>query len=176
MFNGEWNQQFVDEGPTLKSVHFVNIEEETFEFFRAFSNTTSLANTFSASAYDLVNFQGNFDETGTIAYFDWFVEGNIVSPYNTNFPFNFDGYYLYKLAFNKNTGIEQGYRLELNFKGTNNGKSFEIYYEQEVTLDGYTLPDFYFEKPHGIPGFKWYSVLIGLSIVIIPAIIYKRRK
>ncbi len=175
MFNNPWNQQLVDDGPTLHTTLFLNVEEDTFDFFRKHSNSTYLNESITYPAYQNANFKGNFDESGTIAIFDWMVEGNINNPFTSD-PFNIDGYYMYKMAFNKNTGVEQGYRLELDFSGTCGGENFEIFLEQEVTLEGYSIPDFYFDKPVGLPGFKWYTLVCAFCILIIPIVKNKNNK
>lgn len=175
VFNNPWNQMLVDDGPNLNNIYFLNTNEDTLDLFRSYSNSTYLASHYTVPAYESTRIEGNFDETGTIAIFDWIVEGAINTPISVD-PFFIEGYYLYKFAFNKNTGVEQGYRIELDFEGTNGGENFEIFMEQEVTLEGYNLPDFYFSKPIGLSGFEWYIVIGGLSILAIPIIIYKKRK
>ena len=79
-------------------------------------------------------------------------------------------------AFDKTTGVEQGYRLELDYSGTNDGREYEIYLIQEVTLNGYDLPDFYFDKPGALPGFEWFISIFAFSTIVITSVIIRRRK
>jgi hypothetical protein len=177
IFVGPWSQAYVDMGPTTHTTIFFDTSvNPTYEFFRQFANSTFLTSFFSNTAFGFSQMEGNFDESGANAIFDWIIVGSIDNLY-TAFPFVVDGYLLFKVAFDKTTGVEQGYRLELDYSGTNDGRDFEIYLIQEVTLDGYNLPDFYFDNPGGaIPGFEWFVSIFALNTIVITSVIIRKRK
>ena len=108
-FSGPWSEGSVSIGPSLHGEIFFNTETETFDFFREHANSTYLTNHYTATPYDFSQIKGNFDESADIVIFDWIIEGTINTPYTAS-PFEVDGYELFKIAFNKNTGVLQGYR------------------------------------------------------------------
>jgi hypothetical protein len=176
IFVGDWNQAFVDMGPSTRiTLFFDTAEDPTFEFFRHYSNSTYLSSFFTQTAFSFSQLAGHFDESGSIAVFDWIIQGTIDN-LHTAYPYDVDGYLLFKVAFDKTTGVEQGYRLELDYSGTNDERDFEIYLIQEVTLNGYNLPDFYFDKPGALPGFKWFVPVFAISTIVITSVIIRRRK
>jgi hypothetical protein len=176
LFAGAWNQEYVDMGPSTRLTFvFDTAEDPTYEFFRQYSNSTYLTSFFSNTAFGFSQIAGHFDESSSIAVFDWILEGTIDN-LHTAYPYVVDGYLLFKVAFDKSTGVEQGYRLEFDYSGTNEGRDFEIYFIQEVTLNGYNLPDFYFDNPGALPGFEWFVPLIALTTLVITSVIIRKKK
>ena len=159
----------------MQFLFFLDIAEATYDHFRLLANSTfwaSLAAVDSRLSFTQVD--GNFDESGIIAVFDWIVEGTIT--YTTPYNFELEGFERFKFAFDTSTGVMKGYRLELDYKGVIEGEKFEMKLNQEVTINGYTLPAFYFDKPVGLPGFECYLSFAAFSAIIIVSVIIRRRR
>jgi len=176
-FANTWAQEAVDLGPTVQFFFFFDIADDViFDQFRFLANSTlwsSLAADDTRLSFTQV--AGNFDESGVVAIFDWIVDGTIT--YTTPYNFELEGIERFKIAFDISTGVMQGYRLELDYKGVIEGQNFEMKLNQEVTINGYTLPTFYYVKPTGLFGFEWYLSIAAFSaIIIVSAIIIKKKK
>ncbi|MBK5115099.1 MAG: hypothetical protein KGD59_13340 [Candidatus Heimdallarchaeota archaeon] len=170
-----YKQESVDLGPTIQFLFFLAVTDDTMDHFRFMANSTFWS---SAAADDtrlsFTQVAGNFDESGLIAVFDWIVEGSIT--YTTPYNWDLEGVERFKFAFDRRTGVMQGYRLELDYKGVIEGQKFEMELNQEVTISGYTLPAFYYEKPAGLPGFEWYLSIIAFSAILIVAVIIRKKR
>ena len=109
----------------MQFLFFLDIAEATYDHFRLLANSTfwaSLAAVDSRLSFTQVD--GNFDESGIIAVFDWIVEGTIT--YTTPYNFELEGFERFKFAFDTSTGVMKGYRLELDYKGVIEGEKFEV--------------------------------------------------
>ena len=176
VFATTWSQAAVDLGPTVQFLFFFDISDDViFDQFRFLANSTfwSLAAA-SDTRLSFTQVAGNFDESGVVAVFDWFVDGTIT--YTTPYNFELEGVERFKIAFDTTTGVMQGYRLELDYKGVIEGQNFEMKLNQEVTINGYTLPDFYYDKPAVLPGYEWYLPFATFSTILIVSIVIRRRR
>jgi hypothetical protein len=174
-FASSWSQEAVDLGPTVQFLFFFDISDDTINFFNFFANSTFWS--LGAASDPRISFTqvgGNFDDSGIVAVFDWLVDGTIT--YSTPYNFEIEGSERLKIAFDMSTGVLQGYRLELDYKGVIEGQNFEMKLNQEVTINGYTLPAFYYDKPAGLPGFEWYLPIIAFSAIIMVSVILKKKK
>ena len=175
-FANTWAQDAVDSGPTIQTFFFFDMAEDaTFDHFRFLANSTFWS--LGAATDTRLSFtqaDGNFDESGVVAVFDWIFDGTIT--YATPYNFEIEGVERFKIAFDTSTGVMQGYRLELDHKGVIEGQNFEMKLNQEVTINGYTLPAFYYDKPAGLPGYKWYLPFAAFSSIIIVSIIIRKKR
>ena len=147
----------------------------TFDHFRFLANSTFWSlGAASDTRLSFTQADGNFDESGVVAVFDWIFDGTIT--YATPYNFEIEGVERLKIAFDTSTGVMQGYRLELDHKGVIEGQNFEMKLNQEVTINGYTLPAFYYDKPAGLPGFEWYLSITAFSTIIIVSVIIKKKR
>jgi hypothetical protein len=170
-----WDQETVELGPTVQFLFFLSIADDTLDHFRFMANSTFWS---SAAADDtrlsFTQVAGNFDESGIVVVFDWIVEGSIT--YTTPYNWDLEGVERFKFAFDTSTGVMKGYRLELDYKGVIEGQKFEMKLNQEVTISGYTLPAFYYDKPAGLPGFEWYLSIAAFSAILIVAVIIRKKR
>ncbi|MHA1532398.1 MAG: choice-of-anchor S family protein [Candidatus Heimdallarchaeota archaeon] len=170
-----WSQEAVDLGPTVQFLFFFDISDDTIDFFNFFANSTFWsAGAATDPRLSFAQAVGNFDESELVAVFDWIVDGTIT--YATPYNFELEGVERFKIAFNQLTGVMQGYRLELDYKGVIEGQNFEMKLNQEVTINGYTLPAFYYDKPAGLPGFEWYLSIAAFSTIIISSVIIRKKR
>lgn len=169
-----WSQETVDLGPSVHYDFFFNTAHAILDHFRFYANSSYWSPIAADPRHTFTQIDGNFDESGAVAIFDWIVDGtlNYTSPYN----FLLDGYERFKIAFDKTTGVMQGYRLELDYDGVIEGQNFEMKLNQEVTINGYTLPTFYYDKPAGLPGFEWYLSITAFSAILIVSVILKKKR
>lgn len=167
----------VDMGPYLeKDFFFDTADDVTFDFFRTLADPSSMASYTTASGFAINQMEGHFDESGSVAIFDWILDGTIVWTLVTNIVL--EGTERFKIAFDKTTGVLQGYRIELDhFNGTVDGQATEIELKQEVNLAGYRLPGFHFKKAGGfIPGFEWFIPMTAIGTIAIIAVIIRKLK
>ncbi|MBD3191175.1 MAG: hypothetical protein GF308_11045 [Candidatus Heimdallarchaeota archaeon] len=171
-----WNATEVEMGPEIITMFFFDTAEDvSFEFFRMLSNTTGMSSALTESEYsNLERMEGHFDESGSVAVFDWVIEGQIVdSSVNTDL----EGSELFQIAYDKSTGVLQGYHIKIDFKGSVEGSVTEMELEQKVEITGYNLPAFYYGAGGGlIPGFEWFIGIFSLSCLAVPIIIIRKRK
>lgn len=175
-FANTWAQDAVDSGPTIQTFFFFDLAEDvTFDHFRFLANSTFWSlGAASDTRLSFTQADGNFDESGVVAVFDWIFDGTIT--YATPYNFEIEGVERFKIAFDTSTGVMQGYRLELDHKGVIEGQNFEMKLNQEVTINGYTLPAFYYDKPAGLPGFEWYLSISAFSAILIVSVILKKKR
>jgi hypothetical protein len=184
-FTSSWNQAHMDAGPTIIRWFFSNIGADyIFKTLRELANETETSEFTTTAGYNQTRVEGNFDESSTIVVFDWLYEGTIQgSTPNTEMI----GYELLKFAFDKNTGVMKGYRIEIDFSGIVNGVEREFYLLQEVELLGYDLPTFLYTPTVGnswflefLSDYKWYIIGIGggllVTIVVISVVVSVRKK
>jgi len=178
VYNGPWPTQGLLHGAPLPAHHIFDVANDTtMDFFRSWADSTYITSVLPTTNYAITTVDGHFDESSTIAVFDWIIDGSIDSPSGETYPFDVVGYELFKCAFYKSTGVMQGYRIDLEYKGTNDGRNWEVIFQQEVTIDGYTLPDFYFSNPGGpLPGFGWFISIFAFSSIVITSVILRKKK
>jgi len=169
-----WSQETVDFGPTVHFYFFFDTADAILDHFRFYANSSYWSPIAADPRHTFTQIDGNFDESGTVAIFDWIVDGtlNYTTPYN----FLLEGYERFKIAFDKTTGVMQGYRLELDYDGVIEGQNFEMKLNQEVTINGYALPAFYYDKPAGLPGFERYLSFAAFSAILIVSIVIRKRR
>jgi len=163
--SGTWNQTEVDLGPSILTIFFV--EPDTFsDFFYQLANETFVTESLSDTDYQFNNVYGAFDNSSTIAIFEWHFDITF-----TDTDANFGGTYTYKFAFDKNTGQVKGQYYNFNYAGTIEGNNFVYKYTQLVEDENYNMPGVGF-----IPGFEWFIALPVLAILGSIAVIVRKRK
>jgi len=169
-----WSQENSDMGPTAQFLFFIDTADlPMFDFFRSLVDPSGVTD-FTNTNNSFTQIEGHFDESGSVAVFDWVTEGSC--DYTTPFDVHIEGSERFKVAYDKTTGVLQGYRIELNSLGTVEGQDFEMQMNQEITLDGYTLPAFYFDDPDVLPGFDWFISILAISTLIFTSVIIRKRK
>jgi len=170
-----WSQENSDMGPTARFLFFIDTADlPMFDFFRSLTDPLGITD-FINTNDDFTQIEGYFDESGSVAVFDWVTKGSC--DYTTPFDVHIEGSERFKIAFDKTTGVLQGYRIELNSEGTIEGQDYEMQMNQEITLDDYTIPAFYFDDPNGLlPGFDWFISILAISTLIFTSVIIRKRK
>jgi hypothetical protein len=170
-----WPTWDFENGTAISLSFFFDTDSSTLDYFDDWVTTPVLESYSTISGWEDTHIEAHFDDAGTVAVFDWILEGSLV--YTTDEQINMDGYYRYTLAFNKATGVLQGYRFESDFKGTIDGVTYERKEEQEVHLTGYSIPGYYFAITgnYGL-SFKWYIPILVFSSLVIVLEIKRKRK
>ncbi len=174
VYASTWSQEAADLGPTVHFYFFWSTSHAFWDIFRFYANSSYWSPIAADPRHTFTQIDGNFDESGAAMIFDWIVDGTL--NYTTPYSFLLEGYERFKIAFDKTTGVMQGYRLELDYDGVIEGQNFEMKLNQEVTINGYTLPAFYYDKPAGLPGFQWYLPFAAFGSIIVISIIVRRRR
>lgn len=175
-----WIQELVDSGPQIRTFFFCNTDENLlsnlFNFFRNHADQSYLSSKYYQHTNEVyTQMEGYFDESSAIVIFDWVIEGSF--EYTMPSELQIEGSERFKIAFDKATGVMQGYRFELTCTGILEGLNWEMDMNQEVCLEGYNLPEFLFKKPGGlIHGFEWYIPLIVFVAITITATIHRKWK
>ena len=174
-FASGWIQELVDSGPQAHLLFFFNTADTViFDFFRDLADPLEVTDFINPND-DYKQIEGHFDESGSVAVFDWVTKGS--HDYTTPSNIQVEGSERFKIAFDKTTGVMQGYRLEFTSEGTVEGQDFEMQMNQELTLEGYTLPAFYFDAPNGLlPGFTWFISTLAISTLIFTSVIIRKRR
>lgn len=175
IFATGWYQDVVDRGPRISTLFFLNTDEyPIFDFFRNHVDSSYLTSEYTWTNNVFRQIEGHFDESGALAIFDWVLDGSF--EYTSPSSVHVDGSERFKIAFDKTTGVLQGYRIELNCTGVVENQNYEMNMNQEVCRESYNLPEFHFKKPDRlIPGFEWYIPLIVFVAVTITATIHRKR-
>ncbi|MHA1220977.1 MAG: choice-of-anchor S family protein [Candidatus Heimdallarchaeota archaeon] len=171
MFAG-WNQTAVDSGPGLFGIFFM--DTAMCEFFEDLTNETALNEDFTDSGeLDFKQVAANFDNSTTIAIFDWAFDLQIT---NASTNTDFGGTYRWKLAFDKNTGVVKGTKYSVDYTGTVDGTLLNVVMDQTMEQVGYDMGAYFFGAGGFIPGFGWFIVIPALSLVAGIAVIIRKRK
>lgn len=174
--SSSWNVTEVEMGPPVITMFFFDpAEDVSMEFFRGLANTSAMSTMLTESEYtNLERMEGHFDESGSVAVFDWVIEGQIADEsVNTDL----EGSELFQIAFDKSTGVLQGYHIKIDFTGSVEGSVTEMKLNQKVEVTGYDLPAFYYGAGGGlIPGFEWFIGIISLSVLAVPILIIRKRR
>ncbi|NHJ47733.1 MAG: hypothetical protein FK733_08095 [Asgard group archaeon] len=174
-FASGWPTWDFDHGLPVDFFFFLDTDASTFSYFENWVTTPILTENLTKSGWENTHIEAYFDDSGAVAVFDWIIEGGLV--YTSLDQIDIDGYYRLTYAFDKATGVFQGYHYESHFEGIVEGEIYKSETEQEVHLTGYSVPDFYFTTTGNyLPSFKWYMpILVLSSIILISAIIRKRK-
>lgn len=174
-FTSFWSQEIIDMGPAAQFLFFVCIGTgNIFDFLDYISDTTSFHSEFTNTHDEYTRIEGHFDDSGTLAIFDWVVKASF--DYSTPYDVHIEGSERFKIAFDKITGVMQGYRIETDSKGVVEGQEYELHMNQEITLEGYTLPTYYFKDPNKLPGFDWFISIFAISTLVISIVIIRKQK
>ncbi|MHA1121736.1 MAG: choice-of-anchor S family protein [Candidatus Heimdallarchaeota archaeon] len=166
--SGTWNQTEADMGlPVLLPVFFVD-PVALSDLYLEMSNDTYISTAFTDSEFIITNIGGTFDNTSTIAVFEWHLDMTLTVATDN---INYGGTFTYIFAFDKTTGAVQGYYLSMDYSGTIDSIAVSNKFEQRVEQVGYNLPGVGF-----IPGFEWFLVIPAFALLVGLPIIIKRRK
>jgi hypothetical protein len=166
-----WNQTEVELGPELLGIYFLE-PEALGEIFFELSNESFISTQFSDPEWTFNQIGGHFDNTTTVAVFDWVLDMDYV---NASLGTDFGGLFRYKIAYNTNTGQVKGYRLDMDYSGTVEGTNRQITMNQHVEEVGYDIGNFFYGGGF-IPGFEWFIALPALAILGSIAVIVRKRK
>ncbi|MHA1220976.1 MAG: choice-of-anchor S family protein, partial [Candidatus Heimdallarchaeota archaeon] len=139
-----WNATEIALGPGIQTLFFVDPVEFS-ELFFELSNESFVAS-LSETNFIFTNVGGNFDNSSSVAVFEWHFDTTM-----TDVSVDITGTYVWQFAYDKVTGVMQGYYTEMDYSGTVNSYTIAYYLEQRVELEGYDLPG----AGGFIPGFEW---------------------
>jgi len=166
-----WNQTQVEMGPELMGIYFLE-PDALSDIFYELSNETFVSSNFDDPEFTFNQIGGHFDNTTTIAVFDWVLDMEYV---NATEGTDYGGTFRLKIAFDTNTGQVKGYRFDMDYGGTVGGTSRLISMNQHVEEVGYNLGNFFYGGGF-IPGFEWFIALPVLAILGSIAVIVRKRK
>ncbi|MHA1188281.1 MAG: choice-of-anchor S family protein [Candidatus Heimdallarchaeota archaeon] len=165
----KWVQAEVDAGPPLFCDYFIN--PSFSNGFLLYTNETRARLTFSDTAeITFTKIAGNFDNSSTIAEFDWVLEFEMK---NTTANTDFEGKYLWKYAYDKSTGVVQGWKVAMECSGTILGLTWEFIVDQTVEIEGYNIGEFYYTSKNG---FEWLIAIPALAVVVGVMAVKRKRK
>lgn len=163
-----WNQAELDLGPNIAPLFF--IDSPMFSnFFYQFSNTTYVSDTFTDDDFVYSQIGGSFDNTTTIAVFEWHMDMTLTNAASGH---NFIGTYTWIYAFDKTTGAMKGYLFDIKYSGQLDFTVINVEMYQRVEQVGYNLPG----AGGFIPGFEWFIAIPVLTLLGGITIIIKKRK
>ncbi|MHA1531899.1 MAG: choice-of-anchor S family protein [Candidatus Heimdallarchaeota archaeon] len=161
-----WTQSEVDAGPLLFCDYF--IDPNYSNAFLRYTNETYLELTFPDTAeITYTKLAGNFDNSSTIAVFDWAFDFEMK---NTTDNTDFVGKHRWKYAFDKTTGVVQGWKVAIECSGTILGVAQEFTMNQCVEIEGYNIDGFHYR----MDGFE--SLLAIPALVVVVGIMTVKRK
>ncbi|MHA1121734.1 MAG: choice-of-anchor S family protein [Candidatus Heimdallarchaeota archaeon] len=166
-----WNQTEVELGPALMGIYFLE-PDALSEIFTELSNNTYVSSNFEDPEFVFNQVGGQFDNTTTIAVFDWVLDMDYV---NATEGTNFGGLFRFKVAFNTNTGQVKGYNLDMDYTGTVGGTNRQVTMNQKVEEVGFDIGGFAFGGGF-IPGFEWFVALPAIALLGAIAVIVRKRK
>jgi len=164
---GTWNQTYMDLGPELIPIFFVDPQLMS-DFFFELSNETYISTAFSTTDWIISNIGGSFDNTSTVAVFEWHFDTTL-----TNGPsgHNYGGTFTFIYAFSKTTGQMKGIYMDMDYSGQVDFTVTNIKMTHRVEEVGYNLPGV------GLfPGFEWFMVIPAFAFLVGLPIIIKKRK
>lgn len=162
-----WNQTYMDLGPELVPIFFIDPQIMS-EFFFEMTNVTYISSVFSDPDWVIASIGGTFDNSSAIAVFDWHFDMTWTDAVSGH---NYGGTFSYIYAFDKITGQMKGNYMNLDYTGQVDFTVQNVQLTQRFEEVGYNLPGVGF-----IPGFEWFMVIPAFALLAGLPIIIKRRK
>jgi len=164
----KWVQAEVDAGPPLFCDYFIN--PSFSNAYLRYTNETHSRSIFpDTTEITFTKIAGNFDNSSTIAEFDWALDFKMK---NTTANTDFEGKYRWKYAYDKTTGVVQGWKVAMECSGTILSVVWEFIVDQTVEQVGYNIGRFHYK----MNGFEWLITIPALSLITGIIAIKRRRK
>ena len=174
-FSIGWYQEIVDKGPRLQKIFFIEITENSIlDYLNNLQDSTFVSSEFFNYYEDFEQIAGYLEETDSLAIFDWVIEEKF--EYTDPYDIDITGSERFKIVFDKTTGVMKGYRIELNCSGKLDNQKYKMNMNQEICLENYNLPEFYYSKPSKLgQGFNWFIPVIVVFVFTIVVTINRKK-